>query len=152
MKVFVHRVASNNDGTFGVLSVDGQPVCVTLEDKWLDNEKRVSCIPEGVYSCAKYSGTKFKNVWLVKAVPGREAILLHWGNTHVDTSGCILVGRTFAKFGNVWGVGRSKDAFEMLRDTFPDTFTLVIKDCFEKKPKVFTNPKRSFWARLFKGD
>ena len=41
------RVTTGMDGTFGVLIKDGVPLCVTLELPWRDNERSISCIPEG---------------------------------------------------------------------------------------------------------
>lgn len=149
MKVELFRTASNEDGTFGTFNVNGQPICVTLEETWLDNQKRISCIPQGTYECEKYSGTKYKDVWIVKDVPNRTAILLHWGNTERNTAGCILFGRNFSKFGKVWGIGRSREAFQILRKTLPDRFYLDISDCFMKQPEIFTAPKKpTLWARI----
>jgi hypothetical protein len=153
MIVSIDRISTGDHGTFGVLSVDKQPVCVTLEDQWLNNKRGVSCIPEGVYVCYKHSGTKFKNVWEVRGVKDRTAILIHQGNTNTDTSGCILVGRMFAKFGQKHGVGRSVEALDMLRATLPDIFTIEILDNFDKAPSIFTQPKTlPWWRRLFKGE
>jgi hypothetical protein len=105
-------------------------MCVTLEESWLDNIPQESCIPAGSYECRKYSGTKYKNVWQVYGVPKRSAILIHWGNTERNTSGCILVGKYFAQFGEQKGVEDSKVTFEMLRRELPDRFMLHIEDCF----------------------
>jgi len=151
MRVELLRTASNEDGTFGTFNIDGQPICVTLEETWLNNQRRISCIPAGEYECEKYSGTKYKDVWIVKEVPGRTAILLHWGNTELNTAGCLLFGRNFSKFGSKWGIGRSREAFEILRKVLPDKFTLTIYDCFMKQPGIFTKPKApTFWERFLK--
>lgn len=141
MKVELFRTASNEDGTFGTLNLDGQPAFNTLEEKWLDNKKRVSCIPAGKYECIKYSGTKYKDVWKVKDVPNRTAILFHWGNTRDNTAGCILIGRQFSKFGSVYGIGRSREAFDIMRSKVPDQFSLHIYDSYKNTPQVFANPK-----------
>lgn len=131
MNVELHRVQNSmTHGVFGVLSIDGLPMCVTLEETWLDNLPRESCIPEGVYDVEAYSGTKYKNVWLVKNVPNRSAILIHWGNTERNTAGCILVGSYYAQFGDRRGVANSMKTVEMLRKVLPRTFKLNIRDCF----------------------
>lgn len=130
MNVILHRTDTNEDGTFGTLNVDGQPVCVTLEETWLDNQRRISCIPEGEYECVKYSGTKYKNVWWVKNVKDRSAILIHWGNTERNTAGCILVGKYYHQFGEQWGIADSKRTFRYLKKTLPDNFTLKIINHF----------------------
>ena len=131
MKTILRRISSNlQSGTFGVLVVNNEPLCVTLEESWLDNIPQESCIPAGSYECRRYSGTKYKNVWEVKNVPNRSAILIHWGNTEKNTAGCILVGKYYAQFGEQRGVAESKATFEMLRKELPDKFTLYIEDCF----------------------
>jgi hypothetical protein len=130
MKVVVHRVESNEDGAFGVLSIDGKPICVTLEEKWRDNAKGNSCIPAGTYTALKYSGTKYKDVWIVENVPNRSAILFHWGNTNDNTAGCILVGEYFADFGQKRGIANSVKTFQMLRKVLPNKFTVEFKDHF----------------------
>jgi hypothetical protein len=129
--VIIRRVSTNlRDGTFGVMLWRGDPICVTLEETWLDNIPRESCIPAGSYECRKYSGTKYKDVWEVRNVPQRTAILIHWGNTERNTAGCILVGKYFAQFGEQKGIADSVKTFAMLRNTLPDRFTLHIEDCF----------------------
>lgn len=69
----------------------------TLEDLWKGNQRRVSCIPQGEYQAGPHSGPRFKDVWELKAVQGRSAILIHAGNTEDDTEGCILVGTGVSK-------------------------------------------------------
>ena len=61
-------------------------------------------------------------------VPRRTAILFHAGNTHQDTHGCILVGRS------VHGekVSESRDAIELMRRTIGEKdFDLQITDAPE---------------------
>ena len=53
-------VANQNAGTFGVmLDALGYPLCVTLEDEWLDNEPFKSSIPASVYICNAFTSDKF---------------------------------------------------------------------------------------------
>lgn len=127
----IRRVSSDKThGTFGVFLRDGVPMCVTMEETWLDNAKEISCIPAGTYAAKRYSGTVYKDVWIVENVPNRSAILIHWGNTERHTAGCILMGQYFADFGDRRGVANSKKTIEMLRDLLPLKFQLTITDCF----------------------
>ena len=127
----ISRVCSTvKHGTFGVFMIKDVPICVTLEETWLDNMRRESCIPEGVYTVRKYSGTKYKDVWQIYGVPNRTAILIHWGNTERNTAGCVLMGRYFAKFGDRHGVADSRKTIDMLRKKLPDEFRLYIEDNF----------------------
>lgn len=117
------RVCSSEKGTFGVLTKDNIPLCVTCEDPWNDNERGISCIPEGTYNCIPHSGPQFKNVWLLENVPGRSAILIHAGNSIADTRGCILVGKYFIGP----AIAESRLALQQLREKLPQTFTLTIR-------------------------
>lgn len=121
------RVSETKDGTFGVLSGPDGPLCVTLEEVWENNSPRVSCIPKGKYTVSKYSGTKYKDVWIVENVPNRSAILIHWGNTNDNTAGCILMGKYFADFNSKRGVADSVKTIEYLRTVLPNKFELVIE-------------------------
>ena len=131
MKAIIKRLTTSLEhGTFGVLLLNDLPVCVTLEESWLDNKPRESCIPCGKYNVTGYSGTKYKKVWKVHDVPGRSDILIHWGNTERNTAGCILVGQYYSNFGDRHGIANSIRTVEMLRKELPKEFTLVIEDCF----------------------
>lgn len=122
----LHRTSKSDQGTFGVFSCDGRPLCTTCEDPWNDNKTGESCIPVGTYKCQKHNGKRYQGVWEVCDVPGRSAILIHAGNTIKDTRGCILVGRSFSTLGGVPSVTNSIATLEMLREVLPDSFTLTI--------------------------
>ena len=70
--------------------------CVTLELPWRGNRRQVSYIPLGEYEVALRFSPKFKNHLHITDVSGRSYILIHPGNYFKDTSGCILVGSSFA--------------------------------------------------------
>lgn len=79
--------------TLGKLSIGGQHLCHTLERPWLDNNRHVSCIPQGTYRGAVQPSPRFKrDLPELLDVPGRDQILFHAGNTVDDSAGCILVG------------------------------------------------------------
>lgn len=127
MTLTLTRVCSSGKGTFGVLTSDEIPLCVTCEDPWEDNASNISCIPKGKYKCRKFNGAKFKDVWEVMNVPDRSAILIHAGNTIEDTHGCILVGRCFSKLGGYPAVLQSNDAMTELRAKLPQEFELEVR-------------------------
>lgn len=116
-------------GTLGTLNLAGKTLCYTLEEPWRNNApgnpnaETESCIPEGRYYCVPHNGAQFKNVWRLLNVPGREAILIHAGNTLKDTEGCILVGMRPAPN----GVAESQAALSMLRRELPAEFWLEVK-------------------------
>jgi hypothetical protein len=90
------RDTFSKKSTIGELFLNGERICDTLENPWVDNQRNISCIPEGVYPVRlrlpRESGTRDYLHLLVQEVPNRDWILFHRGNTAKDTSGCILVG------------------------------------------------------------
>ena len=78
------------EGTNGDLYVNGVRQCFTIELPWLNNQRRISCIPEGRYRLQKRYSLKFK--WHIKVldVKGRSGILIHAANDALkELKGCI---------------------------------------------------------------
>ena len=90
------RDTFSKKSTIGELFINGERICDTLENSWQDNQRNISCIPEGVYPVRlrlpRESASRDYLHLLVQEVPNRDWILFHRGNTAKDTSGCILVG------------------------------------------------------------
>jgi len=90
------RDTFTDKSTLGELFLNGERMCDTLENPWINNKKNVSCIPRGEYKVrlrlARESATRDYLHLLVEDVENRSYILFHRGNTAKDTSGCILVG------------------------------------------------------------
>ncbi len=135
MKAELIRVAGGKHGTFGAFVFDGIPVCVTLENPWLDNKEDISCIPTGVYVCKRIISPKFGETFWVTNVPDRTEIVFHWGNLQKDTEGCIIVGSQYGLLYLRPGVLGSKDAFELFRTRLSgvDEFELTIINAYEKE-------------------
>ena len=68
-------------------------VWYTIEKPWANNQREISCIPEGLFLCKPYISRKFGNVYEVIGVPERDYILFHAGNVPSDIKGCIAVGK-----------------------------------------------------------
>ena len=90
------RNTFSKKSTVGELFLNGERICDTLENSWQDNQRNISCIPEGVYPVRlrlpRESGTRDYLHLLVQEVPNRDFILVHRGNFPSQTQGCILVG------------------------------------------------------------
>ena len=135
MQLKIDRKWKKATYTVGILYVDGVRFCETLEDKdrglfqgdTLSQIKSIkvygeTAIPVGRYEVAmnilspKYSAVQwYKDLCGGKMprlleVPGFEGILIHPGNTALDSYGCILVGRN-TKVGQVT---ESKATFKSL--------------------------------------
>ena len=99
MKLRVERLWKKKDYTVGRLYVDGEFFCNTLEDvvRDLPKEKKVyekTAIPAGTYKVVYNWSPKFsRNLPRLLDVPYFDGILIHPGNTAVDSAGCILVGK-----------------------------------------------------------
>lgn len=97
-----------NERTRGLMTCPAVPgadalACVTLERPWRDNQPKVSCIPAGIYQVVITLSPKFGRLMPhLLNVPGRTEIECHWGNTVVDTDGCILTGTTETQYGIAW--------------------------------------------------
>ena len=92
------RDTFTKESTIGKLFINGESFCDTLENPYINNERNISCIPEGQYkvrlkTSKRKSATRDYLHLLVQDVPNRSYILFHIGNTAKDTSGCILVGK-----------------------------------------------------------
>ena len=107
------RIAEHDNTTFGVLLMEGAPQFVTAEDLWRDNERQISCISTGRYIIRRHTSPKFGLCYVVDNVPDRSHILLHAGNTHKDTHGCILLGLQFGVLSGESAILRSKDAMTL---------------------------------------
>ena len=95
-QLVLERDTFTKDTTLGKLYFNGEFLCHTLENSYKENNRNTSSIPTGLYDVRVRTGAEsgnFKYVHLlVEEVPKRSFILLHVGNTHKDTSGCILTG------------------------------------------------------------
>ncbi len=110
MKIEVRRDTFMLDCTIGKMFIDGQYVCDTLEDKVRIGEKiyGLTAIPTGEYKVRMdVVSPKFKDRTWAKPfggklprlvdVPNFDGVLIHVGNTALDTLGCILVGTRTGK-------------------------------------------------------
>ena len=122
LELLLDRKYKNETYTIGNLYVDGEWFCNTLEDKDrglsqtmpLEEIKKAkvygeTAIPTGRYEVRmdivspKYNGVKwYKDNFggrmpRLESVKGFSGILIHSGNTALDSNGCILVGMNKAK-------------------------------------------------------
>ena len=110
MNLTLKRINGSKNDTIGVLYRNGGFVGFTLEDEYRETkEPGKTRIPAGTYKITlrtvggfhkRYAG-KFpemhKGMLWIRDVPGFEYILIHIGNSHGDSAGCILVGDTCAQ-------------------------------------------------------
>lgn len=124
-KLTLVRFNKDTDKTLGMLFIEKDLECYTLEPPWKDNEKNISCIPKGEYKYKKYKSKKYNCTCLaLYSVPKRNYISIHYGNYPWDTEGCILLGR----FVTVDELRKSRSALAKLNKAITDEGTIIIKE------------------------
>lgn len=116
MRAYLYRFQFLPYCTLGVLYIKNKKF-YTLEQQWENNERAVSCIPDGTYEgkyLAKSASGKYTEVYHLPAVPNRSGILIHEGNLAKDTIGCILLGKKRGKLLGQEAVLNSKTAMKEL--------------------------------------
>lgn len=69
----------------------------TLELPNKQNQRNISCIPEGTYQVRYvFKVLKFGWIYEIQNVPNRSGILMHAGNYFYDSEGCIIVGSGYS--------------------------------------------------------
>ena len=105
-----------------------------LEDMWRSNRRNISCIPSGTYRVEPHgwdpaTTVKFKQTGRLLDVPGRSGSLIHAGNTHLNTEGCLLVGMGLSVSQLLSSVNDSQIAISRLRKEIGQRgFNLTIID------------------------
>lgn len=101
MKLILKRDIIKPDFTLGILYVDGEEFCYTVEDTDRKLESGgikiygKTAIPRGTYEVeVTYSPKYNKPLPEIKHVPNYTGVRIHSGNTAADTEGCVIVGAT----------------------------------------------------------
>ena len=145
MIVKLVRFSSQENSTLGLLYIDGEFQCFTMEDEHRTKKvKHETRIPEGIYQLGVRDEGGYHTRYLSKFpgvhqgmievldVPNFSFILLHIGNWEYQTSGCILCGNTAKQ--NVTGDGMVMDSKIAYLRVYPK----IIKELIKGK-KVFLN-------------
>lgn len=91
------RGPSTDEGTFGLIKLQGGLELRSLELPWRDNATGISSIKPGAYRCEIVNSPRYGKVYGLRDVPGRSNILIHAANWagdkakgwHSDLQGCI---------------------------------------------------------------
>lgn len=140
MELILKRIALRSEYTIGKLYVDGEYVCDTIEDtvrdldkdgKFANGEVKIpgkTAIPYGRYEVtmkvrspkysnfSKYSWAKKYDGYLPRLlnVPHFDGVLIHVGNSALDSESCVLVGENKV----VGKVINSVNTFRRLMDDY----------------------------------
>ena len=95
----IQLIRDSDDGvcTLGRMYCEGDFMCYTIERPWKNNERRVSCIPEGTYPLTTKEYGRFwdkynKPIPILEDTDPRSEILIHPANYAKDLAGCIALG------------------------------------------------------------
>lgn len=105
MELVVERISDNGKQTLGKATLydDNNKKLfkfVTLEPSWKNNAIGKSCIPLGKYNVTPRYSAKYKQHFIVEDTEPRSYILIHIGNYRSNSTGCILVGKSFLDINN----------------------------------------------------
>lgn len=133
MHAKIIRVEMSSQGALGVLVLDNEAFCCTLQPDW--NDPEWFCIPDGDYTCKRFHGKKWPDTFEIM-VMGHTALLFHAGNTEADTEGCILLGASFGKLKGNRAVLNSGTTFRefLTRTQSLHSFTLSIRTVTSVRP------------------
>jgi hypothetical protein len=141
-KFLILREADRRQQTLGTFTfTDGTNTvftCKTIELPWLNNQRMISCIPDGTYKTTRHNSPKYGVCFWLQDVPGRSEILIHHGNYAAsinpstgtpDTRGCILVGERHADVNSdgIPDVTSSVPTMRRLREILPNEFQLEVR-------------------------
>lgn len=94
MRLKLSRFVRTSHGVFGVLEslFIHQPL-YTVEEEDMGNQRNISCIPAGIYTCRRTIYYKHGyETFEITGVPNRSRILFHPANTEEDVEGCVGLG------------------------------------------------------------
>lgn len=133
MKILISRYSFEEKQTIGDLYVLNYKDEVVkrfdcLELPWLDNQRNISCIPEGKYESKKHFSPKFERSIWIQNVDNRSEILIHKGNFFSDIRGCILPGLELKDINNdsLVDVRFSRQAMGEIYNLMPNEFEVEI--------------------------
>ena len=111
MELQLIRYKTSKNGTQGLMLINHEYFCHTLELPWLNNVPNVSCIVAGRYKLIQrtesgkankqkiyYIGKPLEKIMSngmieISGIPGgRSMILIHKGNQIKQIEGCVLIG------------------------------------------------------------
>lgn len=97
-KVIINRFKVEDNYSLGQCYVKLESGAVvdigkSLERGWRNNQKSISCVPEGTYELRlEYSPRFRKDLWELYGVPNRSECKFHSANYWRQLNGCIALG------------------------------------------------------------
>ena len=127
-RLIIKRIHKRKDCTLSVV-IYGKLMFKMLELPDLDNQKNISCIPEGLYHAKKrISPGKGYQVIEYLNVPNRTYIQLHHGNFTRQILGCQLPGEDFIDLDGdgIPDITNTEKTLDELLFALPDRFMIEV--------------------------
>lgn len=147
MKATLQRLETDDQGTFGVLTIDDK-TWPSAELPWRDNQRGKSCIPAGTYNLIWQRSPRFSDragfdvfKYEFLDIPGRDQVLIHSANFLGDVDkgwdsqakGCVILGKRIGEMKNSKGVmqkciqtsGNAVKEFEAYMEGKPLTIEVI---------------------------
>ena len=145
MKLKLVREVLKEHFTIGRLYINDEFECYVMEDvdRFLEDSeangnvkvKGETAIPLGTYNVIVNMSTRFRKLMpLLINVPQFEGIRIHAGNTHLDTEGCLLLGRIPGEVSQANAVLDSRVTYE--------AFFKKLRDAYDAKEKITISVER----------
>jgi hypothetical protein len=129
--LILERVYLQTETLGSIYDEDGSFLAKSMELPWKNNERSISCIPEGTYRVIKQPPKEGRPYWHFRLpnVPGRSGILIHRISYVSGLKGCIGAGGAFKDLNNdcVPDMINSSVTLQKLVETLPDEFLLTIR-------------------------
>lgn len=97
-KVLINRFKITNNYSLGDCYIKHpcgrvEYIGKVLERGWRNNQRNISCVPEGTYDLVlEYSNRFRKDLWELKGVPNRSECKFHVANYWRQLNGCLSLG------------------------------------------------------------
>lgn len=120
-------------GTIGVLKINKQVFCYTMEPPDRENATSISSIPAQQYLVRHRISGKHGPTYTVQNVPNRSYINFHSGQYARHTEGCILLGTSISRSdtGQVKLLGSNKAFKAFMSELFNEAeFHLTVREVY----------------------
>lgn len=161
MQLDLNRFTEIKNATIGILTIDGQFQCFTLED--VERKKKiaaVTAIPCGTYPVKLTHSPKFSAKYkslglgelvpLLTGVPNYKGIRIHMGENAGWTEGCVLVGRWDTKHGAT--ISDSYEIYKALHarlSAATDEIRITVRSTTGKFESKVAHPNKPLFRGLY---
>ena len=118
--------------TEGLIMINDVILSRSIELPWKNNQRNISCIPEGIYPMVLRRSRRFSEHLLIQDVPDRDFILIHPANdARKELRGCIAPVLRYI------GNGKGNYSRLALEGLMANMSRVHYQDCFIKVQEAY---------------